>query len=513
MFELLLKAVGGQLSAGDVERLREELAGVERAVSRSNAQAQGGNSQAAKFDKLIVTGDVDLAAGVVNVGPYAKGKGNARLAAGGLQLRNYATVKVDLQSDGDIFIGSDVGAPGSTYFSIFSNIETYNGEAFLAGDMLIGDNSASKANIKWDKANGALVFRGGTARTITIDTSGLFNLENTVYLWWKDASGNQFKGLVGYDASNVLVLENRTAGGAVKLTIKLTDASVPDLSWDEDPAQVNRTQLTVNGGVQGSKLVLTDSTALADTVIQTAGGSGGTTQATFPGAVNVGTGSSTTAGELTVSGSATIATGISIGTAAAAGVGQILATGTNALSMNIIVDGADKVAQHAVYSNSATPNRLTFITARGTLGTPAASAANDQLFGLRIEGYQTTTGAFGGHNAAMRYIADEAWTNVAQGTRWEHYSTADGATGLTLGLTLGPGAKIGFQGSAAVAQQTSGANLTNNVTAGGTNDTIANYTDLALYTNDSVAIRNNIYQLSRKLKQVNDALRLYGLLT
>lgn len=72
---------------------------------------------------------------------------------------------------------------------------------------------------------------------------------------------------------------------------------------------------------------------------------------------------------------------------------------------------------------------------------------------------------------------------------------------------------IGFFGAAVQTQQASGANLTNNVTAGGSNDVIANYTDLTIYANDSNAIRNDIYQLARKLKQVNDALRVYGLLT
>jgi len=72
---------------------------------------------------------------------------------------------------------------------------------------------------------------------------------------------------------------------------------------------------------------------------------------------------------------------------------------------------------------------------------------------------------------------------------------------------------IGFFGVAAVVQQVSGANLTNSVTVGGTDDTIANFTDLTVYANDAATIRNDIYQLARKLKQVNDALRLYGLLT
>jgi hypothetical protein len=72
---------------------------------------------------------------------------------------------------------------------------------------------------------------------------------------------------------------------------------------------------------------------------------------------------------------------------------------------------------------------------------------------------------------------------------------------------------VGFLGAAAAVRQTSGANLTNNVTAGGTDDTIANYTDLVTYANDAAAIRNDIYQLARKLAQVNNALRTYGLLT
>ena len=72
---------------------------------------------------------------------------------------------------------------------------------------------------------------------------------------------------------------------------------------------------------------------------------------------------------------------------------------------------------------------------------------------------------------------------------------------------------IGVFAVAPVARQTSAANLTNNVAVGGVDDTIANYTDLVTYSVDAGAIRNDLYQLSRKVKQVNDALRLYGWLT
>lgn len=72
---------------------------------------------------------------------------------------------------------------------------------------------------------------------------------------------------------------------------------------------------------------------------------------------------------------------------------------------------------------------------------------------------------------------------------------------------------IGFFGANVQTQQVSGANLTNNVTVGGTNDTIADFADLSTYSNDAATIRNDIYQLARKLKQVNDGLRTYGILT
>lgn len=88
-----------------------------------------------------------------------------------------------------------------------------------------------------------------------------------------------------------------------------------------------------------------------------------------------------------------------------------------------------------------------------------------------------------------------------------------GAGTPTTNFQITGDAKLAWFGVTPVVKQTSGANLTNNVTAGGTTDQIDNYTDLTIYANDAAAIRNNLYQLSRKLKQVNDALRAYGLLT
>ncbi len=73
--------------------------------------------------------------------------------------------------------------------------------------------------------------------------------------------------------------------------------------------------------------------------------------------------------------------------------------------------------------------------------------------------------------------------------------------------------KIGFFNKTPVVQQVDGAALTNNVTSGGTTDTIANFTDLSTYATDAATIRNDIYQLARKVKIIGDALRTFGLLS
>lgn len=75
------------------------------------------------------------------------------------------------------------------------------------------------------------------------------------------------------------------------------------------------------------------------------------------------------------------------------------------------------------------------------------------------------------------------------------------------------GSTFGAFSVAAASRQVSGANLTNGVTSGGTDDAITNWTDLTVYAMDAAAIRNAVYQLARKMKQINDGLRLYGLFT
>lgn len=87
------------------------------------------------------------------------------------------------------------------------------------------------------------------------------------------------------------------------------------------------------------------------------------------------------------------------------------------------------------------------------------------------------------------------------------------ATGTGTIIGTATSQKIGFFAKAPVAQQTDGATLTNNVTSGGTTNQIDNFTSLTIYATDAAAIRNDIYQLSKKLKTIVDALRNYGLLS
>jgi hypothetical protein len=89
-----------------------------------------------------------------------------------LSLFGNGLLHIDIQTDGDLFIGSDISSPSTTYFAIFANNQTYNTESVKAGDMLIGDNSTSKANIFWDESEGQLKFRGGKTTELYLDTDG-----------------------------------------------------------------------------------------------------------------------------------------------------------------------------------------------------------------------------------------------------------------------------------------------------------------------------------------------------
>lgn len=86
------------------------------------------------------------------------------------------------------------------------------------------------------------------------------------------------------------------------------------------------------------------------------------------------------------------------------------------------------------------------------------------------------------------------------------------ATGTTTGMKIGTATsqKIAFFNATPVVQQTRGGTLTNNVTSGGTTDQIDDFTSLTVYATDAAAIRNDIYQLARAVRQHDVALRALG---
>jgi len=70
---------------------------------------------------------------------------------------------------------------------------------------------------------------------------------------------------------------------------------------------------------------------------------------------------------------------------------------------------------------------------------------------------------------------------------------------------------LGFFNTTPVAKVTV-SDITNNITAGGTSNTLTNYTSLLTYSSDAVAIRGNFYRIGLKLNEIIDALQAYGLM-
>jgi len=90
----------------------------------------------------------------------------------GIRAYSAAAQSVHIKTTGDVLFGSNITAPATTALAVFATSQTYNSESLGAGDVLFGDNSASKANILWDASDGLLRFRGGTTTQVYIATDG-----------------------------------------------------------------------------------------------------------------------------------------------------------------------------------------------------------------------------------------------------------------------------------------------------------------------------------------------------
>lgn len=170
-----------------------------------------------------------------------------------------------------------------------------------------------------------------------------------------------------------------------------------------------------------------------------------------------------------------------------------------------------------------------------------SSNATGNIYAIRYTGIHTAilgtqysfvyenTGSVGGIGSAS---PDATWyikgsgsvptlktIDVGTGTNYSIQALqSDGVTQI-LGLQGNGDFKVGLSsskwgmfGSSPVAQQSVLTTLVNNVALGGTTSTIANYTDLSVYANDAATIRNNFYQLTKKVLALETALRNYNII-
>jgi hypothetical protein len=236
------------------------------------------------------------------------------------------------------------------------------------------------------------------------------------------------------------------------------------------------------------------------------------------------------------------------------GTGALTVSGVSAnLTLQTVTSGNVVVASAAVVDVDGTS---VTIDATGAISLDAAGASNFSVDNANLllettntgdvniysaEGFDLQAGTTVAINATGGAIsigndADAQAINIGTGAaaRTITIGNTTGATGIVLNtgsgdITIGDGTdfvlntttgtkigtsttqKLGFWNAPPVVQSAVAA-FTNNVTSGGTDDQIDNYTDLTTYANDATTIRNNLYQLGRKMDQVVDALRLYGLL-
>lgn len=154
-----------------------------------------------------------------------------------------------------------------------------------------------------------------------------------------------------------------------------------------------------------------------------------------------------------------------------------------------------------------------------TLGAGVPAGARTTTFLSAGSGVNDTFNLFSGVNTAGTQQVNIFSGNSSGGTQVFNLFTGTlaGTTNIGTGAAvhvlnlLSSTGELGVFGKTAAVQQTQAA-ITNSVTAGGTTGTIANFTDLTVYANDSTAIRNDIYQLALALGSVITGLRAYGLL-
>ncbi len=188
------------------------------------------------------------------------GAGGARLAPGsGFAASGDGTPRSQIEPDGDVLLGSDISTPEGTSFLLFANDQEWNAEQMEAGDILIGDNSDDRSNIKWDASEGQWQFRLGTTVKAYMDTDGSIKFGggdgfmDEFGLYFRNQEGEiGFEDLTTGGFSNVrilinsgdhLVLENKVGEKAVIIT-------VDDASHNAQNYSFTHTGLDITAGLQ-----------------------------------------------------------------------------------------------------------------------------------------------------------------------------------------------------------------------------------------------------------------------
>lgn len=110
--------------------------------------------------------------GNIIVGQTGSGKSNTYISAGDFKIRLNTTSLFNVDTSGNVRVGTDTSAPSTTNLFVSNASQTYNSEAgFIAGDILIGDNTSASnyGNIKI--TGGGIKFRRGVTDYITINST------------------------------------------------------------------------------------------------------------------------------------------------------------------------------------------------------------------------------------------------------------------------------------------------------------------------------------------------------
>lgn len=190
--------------------------------------------------------------------------------------------------------------------------------------------------------------------------------------------------------------------------------------------------------------------------------------------------------------------------------GVRISKNSNGNAIFTIADGASISGgvTHSLVSTDTNAIRNFYTISHTTSGTAAAGLGT----ALTVQIQSSTTADQDAGRLSWQWITATHASRASKGQLSAYYTATERPV-ITWGADSSNPLISFLAVTTPIAAQTSGANLTNNVTSGGTDDTIANFTDLTIYANDAAAIRNAIYQLSRKVKQLNDGLRAFGLFT